>query len=290
LMAREHELSGKVVLITGAAGVIGASTARLFARHGARVVLTGRDEARLRVVPLDPEGAAQAAHLVLDVTDPTAWTKVVEHIEREMGGVDVLVNNAGITEPGRVEDLSAEQVERVVAVNLGGVVHGCRAVLPAMRARRSGRIVNVGSLGGIMPVPCEAIYCATKYAIRGFTFALREELRGSGVDVSVVSCDSVATPMLDQSAQHEGAWMSFVDKPLDPEIVAQAIVRAATGRKSEVLVPMGAGLSARLAMALPGLVFLVMPVLRWMGLRGLARWRRRVAALDGRSGPKDSWP
>jgi short-subunit dehydrogenase len=150
----------------------------------------------------------------------TKMQKAVEHIERKMGGVDVLVNNAGITEPGRIEALSAEQVDRVVAVNLGGVVHGCRAVIPAMRRRRAGRIVNVGSLGGIMPVPCEAIYCATKYAVRGFTFALREELSGSGVDVSVVSCDSVATPMLEQSAQHDGAWMSFVNRPLDSEIVA----------------------------------------------------------------------
>jgi NAD(P)-dependent dehydrogenase (short-subunit alcohol dehydrogenase family) len=250
-----RNLEGKVTLITGAAGGIGQATARLFARLGARVVLTARDPAKL------------------DVAEPAAWEEAVGRVVRECGRLDVLVNNAGILQPGWADALPLADLERHVAVNLLGTIHGCRAALRVMRAQGSGRIVNVASLGGIMPLPGEAAYCATKYGVRGYTFALNAELRGTGIAACVVSPDSTDTPQLALELVHDEARMSFVDAPLTPEAVARAIVTATRTRRPEILVPSAMGFLARIAMAFPGLVSLIMPLLLRSGARRMARER-----------------
>ena len=272
-------LEGKVTLISGAAGGIGQATARLFARLGARVVLTARDPAKLAAVDLGP-GEAGALRLRLDVADPAAWDEAVGRVVRECGRIDVLVNNAGIVQPAWADALSLADLERHVAVNLLGTIHGCRAALRVMRPQGSGRIVNVASLGGIMPLPGEAAYCATKYGIRGYTFALHAELRGTGIGACVVSPDSVDTPQLAHELVHDEARMSFVDAPLAPEAVARAIAAATRTRKPEILVPGAMGFLARIAMAFPGLVALVLPLLLRSGARRMAR-ERRARGLGG---------
>ena len=195
----------------------------------------------------------------------------------ERGRLDVLVNNAGVVAPGALESLPPGEVERQVRVNLLGTAYGCRAVIPAMRARGEGAIVNVASLGGIVPMPFESIYCATKYALRGLSFALRAELAGSGIRVSVVSPDSVETRQLRQELRHDEASLSFASAPLPPEAVAEAVLRAVRTGRPEILVPAASGLLARLVMAFPGLMLRLLPLLRWMGARRMAE-RRRAAS------------
>ncbi|HEU4385490.1 MAG TPA: SDR family oxidoreductase [Anaeromyxobacteraceae bacterium] len=269
------DLDGRVALVTGAYGGIGAAVARALARDGAAVVLTGRDQASLAAVDLGP-GEGRALRLRLDVGDPAAWEAVVARVLAERGRLDVLVNNAGVVEPGAVESLPAGEVERQVRVNLLGAAFGCRAVIPAMRARGEGAIVTLASLGGIVPMPFEAVYCATKYALRGLSFALRAELRGSGIRVTVVSPDSVETRQLRQELQHDEASLSFASAALPPEAVARAVLRAVRKGPPEILVPSASGLLARLLMAFPGLVLWLLPMLRRMGARRMAR-RRRAA-------------
>jgi NAD(P)-dependent dehydrogenase (short-subunit alcohol dehydrogenase family) len=272
-------LQGRVALITGAAGGIGRATARHFAGRGARVVLTARDPSKLQDVDLGT-GAAGALRLRLDVADSAAWEEVVDRVVRECGRLDVLVNVAGIVQPALADALSLADLERHVAVNLLGTIHGCRAALRPMRAQGSGRIVNVASLGGIMPLPGEAAYCATKYGVRGYTFALHAELRGTGIGACVVSPDSTDTPQLDHELVHDEARMSFVDAPLQPEAVARAIAAATRTRRPEILVPGAMGLLARIAMAFPGLVSLLLPFLLRSGARRMAR-ERRARGLEG---------
>lgn len=273
------DLDGKVALVTGAYGGIGAAVARLLARAGAAVALTGRDEAALAGVDLGP-GEGRALRLALDVGDPAAWEAVVRRVLAERGRLDVLVNNAGVVAPGALESLPAAEVERQVRVNLLGAAFGCRAVIAAMRAGGGGAIVNVASLGGIVPMPFEAVYCATKYALRGLTFALRAELAGSGIQVSAVSPDSVETRQLLEELEHDEASLSFASPALPPEAVAEAVLRAVRTGRPEVLVPAASGLLARLVAAFPGLVLWILPFLRRAGARRMAE-RRRARRAGG---------
>jgi hypothetical protein len=286
----ENARRAPAVLISGAAGGIGSAAVREFSSRGFTVVVTARDEDRARSVTAALGRSAHAFAIGLDVTDPASWAAAVERVRSVCGGIDVLVNNAGVLHPGRAEDLSLEAVRRQVDVNLLGVIHGCRAVIPVMRGQLRGRIVNVASLGGMVPMPHEAVYCATKHAVRGYSLSLREELRGSGVAVSLVSCGSVATAQLATELVSEGTWLSFVDPPLAAAEVARAIVAASTGARAEVLVPGASGVLSRGLMAWPEAMFALMPLLRRIGTRNMARMRQRQQRPPpGKSRVKSGW-
>ena len=266
------DLAGKVVLVTGAAGGLGRAMARLFADRGARLVLTARSESQLADVDLGA-GSAPALRLPLDVSDPSAWEAAVDRVLREFGRLDVVVNNAGVLQPAHAHALPVAEIQRQVGVNLLGTIYGCRAALRAMRPRGAGRIVNVASLGGVMPMPGQAVYCATKYAVRGYSFSLHAELRGTGVGVCVVSPDSADTPQHRYELGFDEAAMSFVNAPLRPEAVAAAVLAATATRRPEILVPAGTGLLSRVAMGFPRLVLWLTPLLLRIGARRMAARR-----------------
>ena len=270
-MAPRFVLRGQVALVTGAAGGIGRAVARALAAAGARVVLTGRSPS-VRSLDLGPGLAPAAVHL-LDVRDAAAWSRVVAAVVAEQGGVDLLVNNAGIVDPGALQGISPERLGDLVATNLLGAMLGCRAVVPAMKARRGGAIVNLGSLGGIVPMPFEAAYAASKAGLRHFSFSLRAELAGAGIRVSVVSPDSVDTAQLREELRCDEASLSFASPALPPEAVARAVVRALESGGAEVLVPSGGGWAARLLSAFPRLLLWILPLLRRAGARRMARLR-----------------
>jgi NADP-dependent 3-hydroxy acid dehydrogenase YdfG len=267
-----NALAGAVAVVTGAAGGIGRAVARRLAEEGAWVVLTGRDEEALSGVDLGPGIAPAAVHL-LDVRDAAAWERVAAAVLEAFGRIDVLVSNAGIVDPGPHESLSPERLQALVDTNLLGAMLGARAVLPPMKARGGGAIVHVASLGGLVPMPFEASYAATKAAVRQFALSLRVEVAASGVRVSVVSPDSVDTPQLLQELAFDEASLSFASPPLPPEAVARAVVKAIRSGAPEVLVPAAGGLAARMAAAFPRLLLWAVPWLRRAGSRRMRRLR-----------------
>lgn len=263
---------GDVVLVTGAAGGIGQAVARHLAAGGARVVLTGRGEEALRGVDLGPGRVPAAVHL-LDVRDAAAWDRVVAAVLDGLGSIDLLVSNAGVVDPGPLEEATPERLARVVETNLLGAMLGARAVLPAMKRQGRGAIVFVGSLGGLVPMPFETSYAASKAAVRHFALSLRAEVAGSGVTVSVVTPDSVDTPQLAQELRFDEASLSFASPPLPPDAVARAVARAARGGAPEILVPAAGGLGARMAAAFPRLLLWLLPWLRRSGASRMERMR-----------------
>jgi NAD(P)-dependent dehydrogenase (short-subunit alcohol dehydrogenase family) len=267
-------LQGKVALVTGGAGGIGQAAAAALAAEGARVALAGRNQPALRAVSL-----SGASHLSveLDVRDAAAWDRAVAEVLRELGRLDVLVHNAGVVEVGSLGTRTAEALRAVVDTNLTGALLGTRAALPALRASR-GAVVHVASLGGLVPMPFEAAYAATKAGLRQLSFSLRAELAADGVSVSVVSPDSVDTPQLAEELRHDEASLSFASPALPPAAVGDAVVRAALGGAPEVLVPAGGGLAARIAAAFPRLLLWLLPFLRRSGARRMARLRGRKSA------------
>jgi NADP-dependent 3-hydroxy acid dehydrogenase YdfG len=261
-------LRGKVVLVTGAAGGIGRAVAAAMSAEGARVALAGRNPELLRAIALPGPHLA----VPLDVRDAAAWDLAVATVVEAFGGLDVLVHNAGSLEVGTLESRSPEAIRAIVDTNLTGSMLGTRAALPSLRASR-GAVVHVASLGGIVPMPFEACYAATKAGLRQLAFSLRAELASQGVTVSVVTPDSVDTPQLAEELRHDEAALSFANPAMAPEAVGRAVVRALATGAPEVLVPAAGGIAARIAAAFPRLLLWLLPFLRRSGAKRMARLR-----------------
>ncbi|HMV68823.1 MAG TPA: SDR family oxidoreductase, partial [Myxococcota bacterium] len=205
---------------TGAASGIGRAIAAELGVRGWPLALVDR-------APLADEAPGASRHVV-DVADPTAWDRLVGEVDAAHGGVGLLVHAAGLTVHGPFEAHDIADVDRVVAVDLLGVMYGCRALLPRLRDG-GGRIVIVSSMSALFGTPMQATYCAAKAGVRTFGHALDVELAGSGVGVTVALPGTVATPFLQHAAaRHASAgWMGDAMRVVgaDPARVARRIVR-----------------------------------------------------------------
>ena len=229
-MAKERQaLGGKVVAITGGARGIGRATAEALVRKGARVAIGDIDLSLAEEAAASLGGGAIAA--ALDVTQRESFEAFLDQAERELGPVDVLINNAGIMPVTRFEEESEESMRRQVDINLHGVLIGTQLAVRRMKPRRTGHIVNVASSAGKVGVPGIATYVATKHAVVGLSEAVRHELRGSGVELSVVM------PVLVNTALTEGLSEKRGVKEVEPEDVAAEIVDALERRRFDVFVP-----------------------------------------------------
>jgi NADP-dependent 3-hydroxy acid dehydrogenase YdfG len=180
-------LSGKVVVITGASSGIGEATARLLASQGVHIVIGARRLKRLEALASDIRaGGGSVAYQLLDVTDLDQMKAIVLMAQSQFGRLDVVVNNAGVMPLSPLEALKIDEWNRMIDVNIRGVLHGIAAGLPIMREQGFGQFVNVGSIGAYEVSPSAAIYCATKYAVRAITEGLRQEV-GSNIRATLVS-------------------------------------------------------------------------------------------------------
>ncbi|MBN6151842.1 SDR family oxidoreductase [Xanthomonas sp. AmX2] len=217
-------LSSKVVLVTGASSGIGEATARCLARQGHRVVLGARRTDRLEALAAQlRDDGAQVAFRALDVTDMQDMSAFVAFAEATFGPVDVIVNNAGVMPLSPLNALKVEEWNRMIDVNVRGVLHGIAAVLPGMEARGRGHVVNVSSIGGHAVSPTAAVYCATKYAVRAISDGLRQET--DKIRVTVVSPGVVESELADtiSDASARDAMKAFRRIALQPEAIAAAI-------------------------------------------------------------------
>src|SRR6478609_6127732 len=179
-----RSLSGKVAVVTGGARGIGQALARALAREGVVVAIGDLDAAAAESAAL--ELANGSIGLALDVTDRAAFTAFLDETEQRLGPIDILINNAGIMHVTSLEEESDASITRQLEINLHAVIHGTQEAMKRMKPRRSGHIVNVASLAGRAGAPGLATYCATKYGVIGLSEAVRGELRGTGVEVTVV--------------------------------------------------------------------------------------------------------
>ncbi|HEV7193030.1 MAG TPA: SDR family oxidoreductase [Jatrophihabitantaceae bacterium] len=229
-MAKQaRSLRGKIVVITGGARGIGRATATALAVEGAHVVIGD----------LDAELTARAAKEIgpdvvgvrLDVTDHAGFTAALDEIERDIGPIDILINNAGIMPVSMFEDETPESTARQVAVNFLAPLHGTRDAIGRMKPRRRGHIVNVASMAGVIPTPGASTYSATKHAVVGLTESVSWELRGSGVDISCV------LPALVNTELAVGIQRTRASRTIEPEVVATEIVNALKWPKLMVFAP-----------------------------------------------------
>jgi NAD(P)-dependent dehydrogenase (short-subunit alcohol dehydrogenase family) len=213
------DYEGKTAIVTGGTKGIGRAVAEALAAEGLNVCVGARklDEVRQAVRELEGTGA-KASGAACDVRVYEEVEALVAHAVEEFGGVDVLVNNAGIGLFKPVEETTPEEFRAVLETNLFGVFHGCRAATPEMKRRGGGYIVNISSLAGANPHPKMATYNASKFALNGFSEALMQEVRHDRIKVSYVMPGSVNTEFGGGTVSEERAWQ------LQPEDVARAVV------------------------------------------------------------------
>jgi NAD(P)-dependent dehydrogenase (short-subunit alcohol dehydrogenase family) len=230
---------GKIVVITGAGAGVGRATATEFARFGCDVALLARDPERLERAAAELRGfGVRALPIPTDVADPALVDRAAEQVERELGPIDIWVNVAMATVFAPVSELTPEEIQRGTAVTYFGQVYGMIAALRHMRKRNRGAIVCVGSALAYRSVPLQSVYCASKFAIRGFVDSLRSELihDGTKVTLTMVHLPAVNTPQFDWALNKLGHKAQPVPPVFQPEVAARAIRFAAFHPRREIWV------------------------------------------------------
>jgi hypothetical protein len=274
-MSRRFE--GKVVVITGASAGIGAAAARQFAAEGAAVALAARSAAPLEALAAElGRDGGRALAVPTDVGHPQSATRLLAHVAKRFGGIDVLVNNAGANKRGPIERYTPEELAGVVQVNLTAPIVLTRLVLPYLRVRGRGAIVNVASIAGRIPVGHEAVYSATKFGLRAFTFALQEELEGSGITVSAVSPGPVDTGFIMENLE-EVPDLVFAQPMSTAEDVARLILDCAADGTPERVIPQITGYLATAGYLFPALRSVMVPMMERRGKQAKDEYRKRNA-------------
>jgi NADP-dependent 3-hydroxy acid dehydrogenase YdfG len=224
-----NNIEGKVVVITGASSGLGEATARLLSAQGATVVLGARRVER--IVALADElrrGGGRALALQTDVTRSADVQALADAALEEFGRIDVMINNAGLMPSSPLERLKIADWDRMIDVNIKGVLYGIAAVLPHMTERKSGHIVNVSSVAGHRVRPGTAVYSATKHAVRVLTEGLRQEVKPYGIRTTIISPGAVATELPDSvtEADVQAGVKAFYQIAVPADSFARAVVYA----------------------------------------------------------------
>lgn len=239
------DLKGRTALVTGAASGIGRGIALSLARRGCNVALADLNEAGLAETTRLVGNRVRVSQHILDVADRDAIAALPGKIAAIHGGLDVLINNAGVAAGGHFEDLSEANFEWLFEINFWGVVRMTRAFLPMLRQSPEARLVNLSSIYGVVAPPGQTAYAASKFAVRGFSQALANELEGTNIGVTVVHPGGVATAIADSarlpasvSAEDAAEARQFANSMLrmPPETAGEMIVKAIEQRRRRVLI------------------------------------------------------
>ena len=189
-------IQGKVVVITGASSGLGEATARLLSAQGARVVLGARRKDRIEALAGELKGkGGQAIAMATDVTDRAQVKALVDAAVQAYGRIDVMINNAGLMPQSLLERLKVDEWDRMIDVNIKGVLYGIAAALPYMQKQKAGHIINVSSVAGHKVGPGSSVYAATKHAVRALSEGLRQEVKPYNIRTTVISPGAVATEL-----------------------------------------------------------------------------------------------
>jgi NAD(P)-dependent dehydrogenase (short-subunit alcohol dehydrogenase family) len=257
-------IRGRTIAITGAARGIGFATAKALLARGARVVIGDRDVAFQESAVAQLTKLGPVSGYPLDVTDRESFATFLDKARTDgaagsAGQIDVLINNAGVMPIGPFLNESEQSIRSSLEVNLYGVITGCQLVLPEMIARRSGHIINIASLSGLIPVPGQVVYVGAKFGVVGLSAALADEVARHNVNVSVVMPPFTRTELIAGTKETAGT------KPVEPEEIAAAIVKTLDKPKTHVAVPPFLRFTAQAA--------------QMLGPRG-RRWMNKKLGLD----------
>ncbi len=227
-----QDVEGKVAVVTGGASGIGYGIARTFLKAGMKVVIIDANQAHLDEVRAELKGVNNVHFLKVDVTDRQAMAEAADEVERVFGKIHVVCNNAGIASGQPADEADYAEWDRVLAVNLGGVINGVKSFTPKLKKHgEGGHIVNTASMAGLIPLPdTGGIYAASKFAVRGLTDSLRLNLAKDGIGVSTL-CPGLTRSRImstadpDQGEPEEGALFNDMSGAMDPLELGEAVLR-----------------------------------------------------------------
>ncbi|MCA9630975.1 MAG: SDR family oxidoreductase [Myxococcales bacterium] len=269
------QFKGRVAVITGAASGIGRATALELARAGCHVALADLNEAGLESVRKEAEqlGVRVTSHR-LDVSDLKQMEHFVEAVMEAHGGVNILVNNAGVAATSRFEDQELGDYEWLVGINFWGVVYGCKLFLPHLKQADEAHIVNLSSMFGLSGIPTQSAYCATKFAVRGFSESLWVELSPHGIGVTSVHPGMIATNIVQagrmsaaEEHQRRMAADRFASQGMPPERAAKHIIKAIRRGRQRQLIGLEAHVTDWLRRAAPALSMHLVKAIYRLGYR-----------------------
>ncbi len=267
-------LNNKTVIITGASSGIGFSAARLFAKEGANVVLAARSAGKLDELEAElTQYDVKVLKVTTDISKLTDCKNLIKETISSFGTLDIIVNNAGYTAQGEFKDVEMKEYDQILEVNLKAPIRLTKLALPHLLNSSAGRIINVASILGIFPIPTETVYSATKFGLRGFSYALADELADTNVKVCSICPGPVDTPFI----------MDHIDKVHDlvfsttvstADEIAELILKSAKDGRMERIKPGHTGVLAKIGMLIPFLKTLLLPVMVWDGKRRKARYKK----------------
>ena len=270
----EYDLRDKTVLVTGGSRGLGLVLAREFARHGAQVAICARDEEELENARLDlQERGADVMAVQCDVTENDEVENMVNSVRERFGKIDVLVNNAGTIQVGPLEVMTRKDFKKAMKAHFWGPLNTILAVLPEMRERRDGRIVNISSIGGKIAVPHLVPYSASKFALAGLSKGLRAELRKDGIAVTTVypglmRTGSPRNANFKGKHREEYAWFSISDSlpvtSIKAERAARQIIDACKQGRAELVITVQAKLATTFEALFPELTAEMLAAVNYM--------------------------
>lgn len=269
----------KTVVITGASAGVGAACARAFAAAGANLVLAARGVEALEAMVNELRAQTRVIGVPTDVADLAQCDALLAEAQATFGELHVLVNNAGMHQRGALEKIPARAVAQMADVNIRAPMYLSTAALPLMRRAGSGAIVMVGSLAGMSPLAGAATYSGTKAGLRAFAFAIADELRGSGVQVGVVSPGPIDTGFImdDMDAVED---IVFSQPMSSAEQVAEAVMALARGPRNEIAMPAASGKLSAISYLFPALRRLLRPALYAKGKKNKDKYRQLRARSE----------
>jgi len=272
------DLKNKVVVIAGGSGGIGSETVKMFHQNGAKVVIISRNPNKQYHIKKTHD--ENIFYLAYDLQKSESWQNALEQILGKFKRIDILINCLGILIPGSFEKLNQTAALRMIDTNISSMIISTKKMLDIMNKQESGIIINIGSLGGIVPMPYEAVYCATKFALRGFTLSLAEELRGSNIDICLISPGPVKTNLLATEAKDDYSTITFISDPIEPNKVAKVIVKASRKPKREIFLSKSMSFGSKLIGAFPGIFKLLFPIINVLGSKKLINYKKKYSIIS----------
>ena len=269
--------NNKTVIITGGSEGVGAATARLFADAGANLMLVARGKKKLEAIADDLRDKTRVEIFAMDVADADACIDVFKKAQFEFGSVDILVNNAGYHARGLVEAVAADELARMVDVNLRAPMMLSHIALPYLREAGEGAIINVGSLAGRVIYPGASGYSATKAGLRSFTLGMAEELRGTGIKVGLVSPGPVSTGFI-MDDMDKVSDITFSQPITSATDVAQAVLDLCSNTVQDEALPKISGVLTTVIGLMPWLGRALRPTLERKGQRVKKQLKARARA------------
>jgi len=266
---KNHSFKNKVVIVTGGSGGIGNAIVNKLVSYDAKVCAVYHRNITANYYDKN------ICWFQADITIPEDRDRLLSFTIQKYGKIDVLINCAGYLEPGEFSSLDANQISKMIELNLTSTIILTQKTLAIMKQQRSGHIINIGSLGGIVPMPYSSVYSATKFALRGFSFSLAEELKGTGIQMSLITPGSVITKMLDYEAQANNSAMSFVSKPISPIKVADAVLKVIHKPRVELIIPHSQSLGSKLLVFSPNIFSSLYKIFHRIGISEKRKYLNR---------------